>query len=40
MTRLSERDGELFLAEPHIAALSLSAGPRPADGADLVPNAE
>ena len=26
MTRLSERDGELFLAEPHIAALSVSAG--------------
>jgi hypothetical protein len=27
MTRLSERDRELFLAEPHIAALSVSAGP-------------
>jgi hypothetical protein len=25
--RLSERDRELFLAEPHIAALSVSAGP-------------
>ena len=27
MARLSERDRELFLAEPHIAALSVSAGP-------------
>ncbi|MGH3207971.1 MAG: pyridoxamine 5'-phosphate oxidase family protein [Trebonia sp.] len=27
MTRLSERDRELFLAEPHIAALSVSGGP-------------
>jgi len=26
-SRLSERDRELFLAEPHIAALSVSAGP-------------
>ena len=25
--RLSARDRELFLAEPHIAALSVSAGP-------------
>ena len=27
MARLSERDRVLFLAEPHIAALSVSAGP-------------
>jgi hypothetical protein len=27
MTRLSERERELFLAEPRIAALSVSAGP-------------
>src|ERR1700743_3392820 len=27
MTQLSVRDRELFLAEPHIAALSVSAGP-------------
>ena len=27
MARLSERDRELFLAEPHIAALSVSGGP-------------
>jgi len=27
-SRLSVRDRELFLAEPHIAALSVSAGPR------------
>jgi hypothetical protein len=26
-SRLSVRDRELFLAEPHIAALSVSAGP-------------
>jgi hypothetical protein len=36
-SRLSVRDRELFLAEPHIAALSVSAGPERGPLTDVVP---